>query len=342
MNLFTRDQRCLAIDFGSSNLKLVEVITKESGVKLNRFIVKKLRSQEKRDNNFLTGDMAETLAPIFKGLGSYDTTKLILSGENLIIKFLTVPQVDNSQLEKLIFWEAQNLFSIPLTDLVIDYQILSRGEKKIKLLLAAVEKSLLIKQIKWLEKLGCKVSQVTVAPLNLEHILSKQLNQDNLAIIDIGAKSTKLSILSKKQLVFRRVLQVGSADFTYEIQQKKNLSYRKAEELKKSSQLKFDLIKNSVTKLLKKISLSIHYWKQQNNNLDKLLLTGGGAKLKELDQVMTNKLDLKVELLTGLSQFEFGVEDFSFHLLKQKLPYLSLSLAAALTNYKEYRRIEHD
>ena len=61
-----------------------------------------------------------------------------------------------------------------------------------------------------------------------------------------------------------------------------------------------------------------------------LVLTGGGSKLKGLDQFMAEELEVEVEILAGLTKFEFEAEQLSFHLLKEQLPYLSVSIAAAM------------
>ncbi|MFO7819286.1 MAG: pilus assembly protein PilM, partial [Halanaerobacter sp.] len=113
-----------------------------------------------------------------------------------------------------------------------------------------------------------------------------------------------------------------------------NLSHRKAKDLKESPEFKLDLASVSVTKLVKKISLSIHYWEQQEEEIEQVLLTGGSAKLKGLKKMIAKKLNVEVDILTGYEQFQFSKGEFSFHSLKEKLPFLIPSLAALLHESK--------
>jgi type IV pilus assembly protein PilM len=333
MGLFSKGVHSLALDWGRERLKLVEIEHNKDGPKLKKFIVKKVvESGVKDDKSSWKRSSFKVLKSIVND-AKFATSdlKLIISGSNAIIKFLSLPYLEDEELQESVFWEVKDMFSIPLTDLIIDYEVLFKTEAETKVIVVAAYKQLVVEKINLLAKLGFEVQQVEVAPLVLQRILDSSCQQDKLAIIDIGAHETGMSILSRGNLDFRRVFPLGGQNFTDEIREEKDLTFREAEEYKQQEAgVEFDLIHNSLTSLLKKISFSIHYWQQNNGQLDRLFLTGGGARLKGLDEFITEQLDIEVEVLANLSKFEFEVEGLSFHLLKQKLPYLSISLASSL------------
>ena len=328
----------MALDLGSDRLKIVETIKQNKKTKLKSFLVKKLK-EPLIYNKELDFDRGVRLLNLVLGERNFFNVNvnLIVSGSNLIVKVLTFPNGEDlkeKELKQLILWQIEDLLSSPLAELVIDYEILSLEDEKIKVLVAITYKKMLLDQIDLLDKLGLKVKEVTAAPLILKNILSTELKQENLAIIDIGAKETELSILRKGKFDFRRVFYFGGDKFTTEIKQKLKVTTREAERLKQNANFKFENVANNLNKFIKKIRFSIHYWEQEETTIDRILLTGGGSKLKALDEIMSQKLGIKVELLTGLSQFEFSEQEFSLHYLKEKLPYLSLGLAAGIRRDK--------
>ena len=319
----------MALDWGSKRLKIVETYSKDNTFHLQNFIVKKIEQYEDSKNQF--EQRSESLRFLFKEK-SVSTTKiqLILSGSDVIIKTLKLPLVQQEELKSLLFWEVQDIAGVSLENLVLDYEILSKTKDYYKVLLVIAYKKKLLKQIKSVEQLGLEVSKVKAAPLLLKNLVGSELKQKKLAIIDIGAQETELSIFKKGKFDFRRVLDLGGTDITTAIETENNLTTRKAEQVKRNNNCKIDLISSSLLKLIKKIGLSIHYWEQNGEKIELILLTGGGAKLKGLSQYLKQELGVAVKMLTGFSKFDCALNNCSFHFLKQQIPYLTIALAGTL------------
>lgn len=324
----------MALDLGSDNLKVVEVVQRGSNFELRDFLVKRLPKSLIKSNQFDFNQVVEILRPIFKNRFSAANLSLIISGSRIITKLLDLPQVEDEELDKLVSWEVQNIIAKPLEELVIDYELLSADENRMKVLVVITYKELLLKEINLLESLGLQVTKVKAAPLLWRKILSTELKDKNLAIIDLGEQETELTVLREEEFDFRRIFYLGGSHFTAEIEEGQDLSYRKAKALKESSEFKLDLVSDSLNKLVKKISLSIHYWEQQEKEIEQVLLTGGSAKLKGLKKMIAKKLNVEVNLLAGYEQFQFAKGEFSFHSLKEELPFLIPSLSALLDENK--------
>ncbi|MFO7820409.1 MAG: pilus assembly protein PilM, partial [Halanaerobacter sp.] len=199
----------MALDFGSDNLKVVEVVQQGSNFELRDFLVKRLPESLIKRSQFDFNRAAEILRPIFKNRFSAADLSLIISGSRIITKILDLPYVEDEELEKLVFWEVQNIIAEPLEELVIDYEILYPAENRIKVLVVITYKDVLLKEIDLLESLGLQVLKISAAPLLWRNILSTELKDKNLAIIDLGEQETELTVLKEGKLDFRRIFYLG-------------------------------------------------------------------------------------------------------------------------------------
>ncbi|MBM7555205.1 pilus assembly protein PilM [Halanaerobacter jeridensis] len=333
MSFCTRAKKSLLLDLGSDRLKILEIIEENKILQVKDFLIKKLQQPLLKNGGLDFNKSLRLLKFLLdRKRFSVKNIDLIVSGSNVITKILTLPTVKTEELKELIFWEIKCL-DFSKVDWVIDYEVLSVSEDQTRVLVVLSHKKLLVEQINLLERAGIKVNNVKVAPLIMNNLLSPELKRDNLAIIDIGAQECELSILNKGQFDFRRVFYVGGEDFTSEIKKRLELTTREAEKIKQSGDFDLAVIAKTLEKLIKKISFSIHYWEQRGESVDQILLTGGTSKLKGLQQILAQRLGIKVDFLLGLSQVEFSSTDYSLHFLKTKLPYLSLLLAAASQEY---------
>ena len=321
----------MALEFGSSSLKVVEVNYRQDKVELEDFVVKRWDKSLIKETGFDFNRAKGILQRIFKkNKFSTPNLSLVLSGREIILKILVLPKVGREELANLLLWEVEDRLKAPREDLVFDYKVLSEEEDKMKVLLAITNKKRLLKQISLLEQLGFKVTKVNAASLVFKNLLNTKLRAKKVAIINIGAQETVLTILACGKFSFRRIIPLGGADITDEIKTRTGLTYKEAKKWKESSQFNSITELDTLDKLIDKINLSIHYWSQQGKEIEQLLLTGGGVKLNGLRKTIAKELRIKVQFLTGLSQFEVETKNFSKYALKESLPYLAVSLAGTL------------
>jgi len=132
-------------------------------------------------------------------------------------------------------------------------------------------------------------------------LLQSQLEQDEdeietVAILDIGATMTTLSVLNKGKTIYTREQLFGGKQLTEEIMRRYGLSEEEAVRAKMDGGLPDDYesevlepFRESVVQQVSR-SLQFFYSSSQFNDVDYIVLAGGTASIIGLDQVTNEKL----------------------------------------------------
>jgi len=110
--------------------------------------------------------------------------------------------------------------------------------------------------------------------------LSKVLEEPNLSILDIGKHKTTFVRVRNYSLDSYRVVLRGGDYITEKLSQKENLSFEEAERLKKREGLENKTIKEALEEIIADIGTNLME--------EKILLSGGGGKLKGLSEYFPN------------------------------------------------------
>ncbi|AGB40496.1 type IV pilus assembly protein PilM [Halobacteroides halobius DSM 5150] len=318
---FFKSKLPLGLDIGASNLKVVELAPTSSLPKLEQFLIRR-----REDNN-----LKNQLVQIKKEF-NFSTDKMVIGigGPSLIIRRINLPNMSEDELAEAISWQVDDYLPLPIDKTVFDYQVINREDGELELILVAAPKEVIQERIKAVEQAGFKVHSIAANPLVLRRILptAKLVEQKSLVLINLGAKTTELIALEEGKFHFRRSFNFGGTDFTSEIREKKELSFREAESYKFKLKDKA-LISNSLSKLISDVKRSLKY-RGILTTTEQLLVTGGGANLKILVNLLAKELDLNIGSFNSLGQIQFSPQEFSPHLLHKKLPKLSVSLGLAL------------
>ena len=133
-------------------------------------------------------------------------------------------------------------------------------------------------------------------------------------LLDLGASSSNVSILKNGILRFTRIFAVGGDTFTHAIESGLGLNYLDAEKLKKEKAVAYideeyeeldvesreihELIVSHLDTLALEIRRSLAYYtsKYRGETVTKIVLTGGGALLCNLDFVLRASTGLPISI----------------------------------------------
>jgi cell division ATPase FtsA len=182
------------------------------------------------------------------------------------------------------------------------------------------------------------------------------VKDETLAILEIGANITEIIIFKSNTPVFNRKIPVTGMDFTNSLKTTLasergvlQIDLKEAEEIKRacgipkvgspelirekiSSAQVLSLIRPALERLSSQISQSFDYYRESRSpdKINRLIIYGGGAKLKGLDEFLASELNIKVELGDCVA----GVDKLEGALKKEDLPQLDLAIGAALNKAK--------
>ena len=228
----------LGLDIGTSSLKAILLkVTKEEVELANVGMVElhldpTIEDKEKR---------AKVIEGIKKLLEENEikTREVVIAvpGQSVIIRHLKLPAGARERIDQVIKFEAQSQIPFPLDKVGMDYQALPGKEgEEVKVILAAMKKELIDDRLALAEEAELRCEAMGISSLALYNALrfkrpSKEA--EVVALIDIGATTTDISIQRDGMLEFTRSAPAAGNDLTKTIQTNLKVSFSEAERLKK-------------------------------------------------------------------------------------------------------------
>ncbi len=181
----------------------------------------------------------------------------------------------------------------------------------------------------------------TAARINAEQLLNKDEKRDGCALVDIGAETTTIAIYTNNLLRKLCVLPLGGANITRDLQAE-HISQADAETLKIhagykaekfgessiSSEQRDNIIGARMMEILQNVYQQI---KRSGENLSNAVITGGAAKLKNIELLLNDNLPgLKIRIAT-----EPFIEFSTSNNLRVKREEISTTLLGLLKSGKE-------
>jgi type IV pilus assembly protein PilM len=222
-----------------------------------------------------------------------------------VIKF---PLLTDQEVAAAVKWEAEQYIPIPVTEAIIQHQILERNEEAtpgyVMILLVAAPRKLVEKYVKVITSASLNCVAVETEFLSLARALAPT-NQTSL-IIDLGARSTDLAIAKNGNLVFSRSIPTAGDALTRAVAQSLGVSPSQAEEYKRTYGLTPGQLEGKVGGALQpilgviseEIKKAIQYYQSEEKGQPptSLILSGGGSGIPEIAPFLTKKLGLEVVL----------------------------------------------
>ena len=258
-----------------------------------------------------------------------------LSGDSVIIRYVKIPFMTAEELRGNIAKEAEQYIPLNLDQVVLDFQILGEtqeeGQKKMDVLLVAAKVDVVDQHLSVLKTAGLTPAVIDVDTFALENAYEANKSgpsEETVALMNVGATLTTINIMEGNLTRFTRDIPVAGNDFTKEVQKEFNLKFSEAEELKRShgsismEEEDFNLSTIShkddrvlrmsdvmtpiLNKLLGEIRRSFDYYETQSRKktVERVILSGGSAKLKNMNRFLANKLGIPVEFFSALRNIE--------------------------------------
>ncbi len=192
------------------------------------------------DKPHATEVMAQAVSDCFAQIGighrALRGITLGVSGADVIVKQISLPLLDESEVGPALRFEARKHLPFDPQTMTIDFQVLGRfpSEKRLEVLLAAVSNDRLQRVTAPLQILGIEVNIVDAAPLALANALAQQIDgkREACILLDIGHRSSHLTLFQKGEPYFSRRLEFGGRSITQAIARATRVPFEEAEEWK--------------------------------------------------------------------------------------------------------------
>ena len=228
----------LGIDISSTTVKLLELSRQGGCYRVESYAVAPLPLEAVIEKNV---NQVETVGALIRDLVARSKTRVkriaaAVSGSAVIIKTVTMPDgLSDEELEAQLAVEADQYIPYPLEEVAIDFEVLApAANDTVTVLLVACHQQTIDARVDALEIAGLTVGIMDVEVLAMGRalaLLEKQLPGENLrsvAMVDIGASMTTLSVFSDGESVYTREQFFGDKQLTDEIMNRYGLSFEEA------------------------------------------------------------------------------------------------------------------
>ncbi|MBX7244053.1 MAG: pilus assembly protein PilM, partial [Candidatus Sumerlaeaceae bacterium] len=162
-------RKCLGIDIGTTTVKVAEMVSEKSGVRVTKLLSKPLGLSPGPLDDERMAAIIQCVKDIIKE-NKIATKEAVFSlpGQNVFVRQITVPRTSDERLRRIVQYEARQQIPFALENSVMEFQVFDLGDPaEVKVLLAAVKKDIVLEFMKLINKLGLKPVQISVSSLAL-------------------------------------------------------------------------------------------------------------------------------------------------------------------------------
>jgi len=345
------ENRLVGIDIGTSGIKIVELEhhSRNKEMTLENYVLVGFREnlpQKERERRITKEEVIGLLkAALKEGKIKTKNASFSIPAFSSFISFVTMPRVKKEDIRSALTVEAQKFIPVSLEEVVLGWEVIDepdqkeianiRDQNKMKVLLLAVPRDIVARYKEIAEGTGLKLTNLEVEAFPLLRSLTTNY-QKTFVILDIGSRVSNILVVSSGSLRGARNIGLGGDDLTEIIARSIDITYDRAEELKKNegllnkqvSELLIPLLGNIIDEL--KRVIAIYKSKNPNKEIQEVILSGGTASLKGLTELFSNRLNITT--LVGDPWKKITVDENMKSVVTAKGVSFSISIGLALKN----------
>lgn len=299
----------VGLDISSTTVKLLELGRVGARFRVESYAVEPLPPDAVVERDIKdTAAVGEAIKRVFARSGtSCKHASVAVAGSAVITKVIQLDVgLNEDEIESQIKLDADQYIPYPLEEVALDFEVQGESDKaadKVDVLVAASRSENVDTRVESMEIAGVKAKVVDVESFAMERafqLVAGQLpnrgEERVIAVVDIGATMTSLSVLRDFKTIYTREQLFGGSQLTEEIQRRYGLSYEEAGMAKKQGGLPDDYetevlapFKESIIQQVSR-SLQFFYAASQYGEVDHIVLAGGCAAIEGLDELIQERL----------------------------------------------------
>lgn len=332
----TKKNQLIGLDIGSHSIKLVEIDDSKKGMLLKNFGIIGLPH-----NAIVEGSIKELeiVAAAIKNLFKHLKIKnkniaTSISGYSVIVKKININKREESELESTIQEEAEQYIPFDISDVNLDYEILSRPEEKatdqdksgegesggsdfMDLMLVAAKKDIVEDYVSILHLAGLNPIVLDVDAFALQNafeICAEEISAC-YAIVNVGAEELGINAVKDGASMFTRDSPYGGSQITEAIMSKFDVSYEEAEKIKlggakmdeKRGELE-EIFTSAVSNWVQEIKRALDFLATSypDETIDKIFISGGACRVPGFQKYLELETDIPVVELNPFSNLQIN------------------------------------
>jgi type IV pilus assembly protein PilM len=345
---FGKKKGLVGLDIGSSAIKAVEL---KPGGKGGEYHLVNLGMEPLPPEAIVDGAIMDSGAVIDAIQRLFSANKIktndvacSVSGNAVIVKKISLPQMTPEELAESIHWEAEQYIPFDIQDVALDYEVVegSGSGGNMDVLLVASKKDKIGDYTSAISQAGKTPTIIEVDVFALQNCYEVNYGLDPgrvIALLNVGASIMNINIVKGSNSIFNRDIAVGGNQYTDAIQKDLNLSFDQAEALKRGARVEGAAPEN-LGPILRAVSDNITLEIQKTfdffkatsseDRIDRIFLAGGTSKVPGLRELLADRFDAGVEIMNPFNNVIYNPREFDPDFIAEIGPSAAVAVGLAV------------
>lgn len=277
-----------------------------------------------------------------------------------LISLIELPALGESQINDMIPLEARKYIPVPISEVSLDWWVIPKRELpreeqapevelprtsepvgKIEVLMVAIHNSAIQQAQEAVTAAGLTPSAFEIETFSsLRSVVGRDMAP--VLILDLGASSTKITIVDYGIVRYSHVIARGAQDITLALSRSMNIPFDQAEQLKRTAGILGQTGDKNISGLASPVieyimfeagKVVANYQRKYKRAISKAILVGGGALLAGIEEIAARSLEVEVRRGSPFSKVEAPAAFES--VLQSAGPEFAVAIGVALRQLQE-------
>lgn len=337
-NIFQKgEESVIGLDLGSSSIKVVQLRKRKGRAILETYGEIALGPYGGLSVGQVTNLTSDKVAEAIKDLIREANVTTLSGGVSIpfkssLVTLMELPVLDEKQLKEMIPLEARKYIPVPISEVTLDWWVIPREASsdldfveskdednnrtsslpKTQVLVVSIHNEVLNNYSSIIQQAGLNTSFFEIEMFSgTRSLLTGEI--EPVMVFDMGAASTKIYILEKGIIRYSHIINKGSQDVTMSIMKGLNVTFDRAEHIKRNlgtgivadEKSVFEVISLTLDYIFSEAnSVILSFQRKFNKPLGKVILVGGGCAMKGVFELARANFQTPVELGTPFAKVE--------------------------------------
>jgi len=352
-----KKNQLIGLDIGTHSIKLVEIEDSKKGRILRNFGVIGLPP-----NAIVEGSIKEmeivssAIKELYKHLKIKNkNVAASISGYSVIVKKITISRRGEAELEYTINEEAEQYIPFDISDVNLDYEVLSapevggpEGDEEemaglMDVMLVAAKKDIVDDYVSLLQLSGLNPVVLDVDAFSAQNAFEMASGEEEVsgcyAIVNVGAEELGINAVKDGVSIFTRDSSYGGSQITEAIMSRLDVSHEEADRIKlggtkmdKERETLEDIFTSVISGWVQEIKRALDFLgtTYPDETIDKMFLTGGSCRIPGFREYLQAETEIPIEELNPFSGLQVNEKIFDPKYLSYMAPQAAVAVGLGL------------
>lgn len=344
-----KHDQMLAVDLGTRVTKAVHLQRRGDGYVLNRYALLDAPIFERTISADMLGEHLQAVSQAFENKCKWTT--LTMGVNDALVRHVDLPVMPVEDMRQVLKNNSRAYLQQDMSGHVFDCHVTpprgavptgssakkGGGAPKQKVLVAGAKQELVNDFVSGAKSAGLTLDHIVpgvIAPVNaFEKAQPEVFAGDAVALVDLGFRSSSISILQDGELMLSRVVGVGGDRLTGGLAESMNISYAEAEGIKIGMANEVQGILDALLMPLgRELRASIDFFEhQQDRPISRVYLSGGSSRSEFVVETLRRELMVDCESWNPMTFLKLALADEQAAEIEHLAPQLTVAIGAGIS-----------